>query len=132
MTLDLVRIFKTSWFERFTRKNKIDDSTLIESVRRMNSGIVDADLGNGVIKQRLARVGRGLSGGYRIILLVKRGECTFFVYGFSKSDKSNIQKNEEEAFRKLATHMFSLTENHLSALIKNGELVEVVIDEQGI
>jgi hypothetical protein len=43
-----------------------------------------------------------------------------------KSDQENIQKNEEEAFKRLATHMFALTENHLESLIKKKDLVEVI------
>jgi hypothetical protein len=80
----LVRIFKTSWFERFSRKNKIDNNMLSEAVEPMQKGLIDADLGNGVFKQRVARLGQGRSKGYRAILLVKRDEAVFFVYGFAK------------------------------------------------
>ena len=40
----------------------------------------------GVIKQRLAREGQGKSGGFRSIVLFRRGEKAFFVYGFAKSE----------------------------------------------
>jgi hypothetical protein len=121
-----VRVFKTSWFERFARKNEIEEGLLLEAVERVQKGLIDADLGSGVVKQRIAGVGRGRSKGYRTILLVKKNEHVFFVYGFSKSDKNNIQKNEAESFKKLAIHMFSLNENHLLSLLKKKDLVEVI------
>jgi hypothetical protein len=58
------RVFKTRWFERFARKEKIPDPILVDAVARAEKGQVDADLGGGVIKQRIARPGRGKSGGY--------------------------------------------------------------------
>lgn len=60
-----LRILKTKWFVRFVRRERISDSSLCEAVRRAQRGLVDADLGGGVIKQRVARPGQGRSGGYR-------------------------------------------------------------------
>ena len=54
----ITRIFKNGWFERFARKEKLTDSALREAIQRAESGLVDADLGGGVIKQRVARPGR--------------------------------------------------------------------------
>jgi len=54
-----VRIFKTKWFVRFARDERISDDSLRQAIERAESGIVDADLGGGVIKQRVARQGRG-------------------------------------------------------------------------
>lgn len=68
------RIFKTRWFERFARKEKIRELVLVEAVARAQKGQVDADLGGGVIKQRIARLGQGKSGGYRTIVFFRLGE----------------------------------------------------------
>lgn len=81
-----MRIFKNSWFTRFARKEKISDEVLREAVQRAENSQVDADLGGGVIKQRIARPGQGKSKGYRAIILLRRGEEAFFVYGFAKGD----------------------------------------------
>ena len=62
------RIFKTRWFERFARKEKIRNAVLLDAVARAEKGQLDADLGGGVIKQRVARPGQGKSGGYRTII----------------------------------------------------------------
>ena len=64
-----MRIFKNAWFERFTRKQGIPDKALIEAVERAEQGRIDANLGGGVLKQRVARQGQGKSGGFRTIIL---------------------------------------------------------------
>jgi hypothetical protein len=52
-----VRIYKTKWFVRYARGERIGDHSLREAVERAERGIVDADLGSGIIKQRIARRG---------------------------------------------------------------------------
>lgn len=79
-----MRVFKNAWFERFSRKQRIPDQVLLEAVDRAERGVIDADLGGGVIKQRIARKGRGKSGGFRTVILYRASERAFFVYGFAK------------------------------------------------
>ena len=57
-----MKLFKNAWFERFARKQKLDDAVLREAIQRAEQGLIDADLGGGVIKQRVARPGQGKSG----------------------------------------------------------------------
>lgn len=120
-----MRLFKNAWFERFARKQGIADSALQKAVERADRGLVDADLGGGVIKQRLARPGHGKSGGFRTIIFYRTAERAFFVYGFAKSDQTNIDKNEEAAFKKAAEYVLGLSETHLSQLISTGQFIEV-------
>ena len=124
------RVFKTRWFERFARKEKIPDPILVDAVARAENGQVDADLGGGVIKQRIARPGRGKSGGYRTIIFFRRGERAVFAYGFAKSDRANIDDDEEKQFKEAARHVLQLTENQIEALVKNGDFVEVRYEEE--
>ena len=63
-----MRVFKTKWFRRFARKEKISDKTLCEAIERAEQGLIDADLGDNIIKQRIARPNEGRSGGYRTII----------------------------------------------------------------
>jgi len=120
-----MRVFKAKPFMRFANREGIVDEKLCEVVRNAERGLIDADLGGGVIKQRLARKGQGKSGGFRIILLFRRGSMAFFVYGFAKSDQGNIQRDELRAFRKLAGEMLTLNDNALAAAIKNGTIMEI-------
>jgi len=89
-----LRTFKTRAFARFAGREGIDDAALCEAVGRAGSGVVDADPGGGVIKQRVARKGGGRSGGFRTIVLFRRGELAFFVYGFARSGRENLRRDE--------------------------------------
>jgi len=120
-----VRVFKTKPFARFARQEGIADAALCEAVRRAEAGLIDADLGGGVIKQRLARPGRGKAGGFRSVVLLRRGVVAFFVYGFAKSDRDNIRQDELRAFRKLAGEMLALDDEAVAAATRNGTITEV-------
>ncbi|WP_349626969.1 type II toxin-antitoxin system RelE/ParE family toxin [Rhodopseudomonas palustris] len=54
-----MRVFKTKAFARFARRERISDPRLLDAVQRAERGLIDADLGSGVIKQRIARAGEG-------------------------------------------------------------------------
>ena len=54
-----MQVLKTRWFARFARQEKIADAGLREAIERAERGLVDADLGGGLIKQRVAGEGRG-------------------------------------------------------------------------
>ena len=120
-----VRIFKSRWFQRFARKEWFADAVLREAVARAEKGQIDADLGGEVIKQRIARPGQGKSRGYRTVILFRRGARAFFVYGFAKSQRANVNDDEEEQFKEAAKHVLALTEKQLAELLKRGDFVEV-------
>lgn len=120
-----MRVFKDAWFCRFARREKIDDSMLKEAIARAEKGIIDADLGAGVIKQRIARPGQGKSGGYRSVILFRKGEFAFFVYGFAKSVRENIKPDEIAGFKKLAKGYLALSEKQIEAMLKDERLKEV-------
>ena len=120
-----MRIFKNAWFCRFARREKIKDAVLIEAIARAERGLIDAELGGGIIKQRLARPGQGRSGGYRSIIIFRKGQRAFFVYGFAKSDRENIDPDEAAAFKKSAKAFFALSDKQIEILIKDKELSEV-------
>ena len=120
-----MRVFKNAWFSRFARKQKISDRSLIEAIGRADQGLIDANLGSGVIKQRVAREGRGKSGGYRTIIFYRSGDKAFFMFGFAKSDQSNLEKHEEVQFRKAAAHVLTLSDEQIDKLIENGQFSEV-------
>ena len=89
-----MQTFKTKAFARFADREGLEDAALCEAVQRAREGLIDADLGGGVIKQRIARRGGGRSGGFRTIVLLRRGALAFFVYGFAKSDRENLRRDE--------------------------------------
>ena len=123
-----MRIFKYPRFDRFAGKEGITDAELREIVDELEAGQADADLGGGVYKERLARPGEGKSGGYRIIVYFRNEFRAFFVYGFTKSDRENIDEGELRAFKVDARDQFSLTDEQIRARLKKGTLVEVFME----
>ncbi|HUS06565.1 MAG TPA: type II toxin-antitoxin system RelE/ParE family toxin [Bryobacteraceae bacterium] len=101
------------------------DAILREAVAPAEKGQIDAHLGGEVIKQRIARPGQGRSKGYRTIIFLRRGAKAFFMYGFSKSQRANIEDDEEEQFKEAAKHVLALTEEQLAELLKRGDFMEV-------
>ena len=72
-----MRVFKNAWFVRFARKERISDAALCDAVARAEKGLIDADLGGGLLKQRVARSGGGKSGGYRALLFSGQARAPF-------------------------------------------------------
>lgn len=125
-----MRVFTNTWFGRFAKREKIPATALLKAAKRAENGQIDADFGGGVIKQRIARPGEGKSKGYRSIVLFRKGERCFFVFGFAKSEIDNIRGDEEEQFKKMAKWVLALTDAHLSVLIANGQFEEVKDDKE--
>jgi hypothetical protein len=123
-----VRIFKNKPFVRFARKAGLGDFELKRAIDDAERGLVDADLGGGVCKQRIARPGGGKSGGFRAIVLLRLGERAFFVHGFAKSTQGNIRDDELAAFKLLAAQMLTYDESAIAAALANGTLMEVKDD----
>jgi hypothetical protein len=123
-----LRIFKNKPFARFARKCEISDLDLCGSILDANRGQIDADLGGGVIKQRIARQGSGKSGGFRALIVFRVFDRAVFVHGFAKSDLANIRQAELAALKKLAFHLLAYSESDLEASIASGTLTEVKCD----
>jgi hypothetical protein len=123
-----VRLFKNKWFARFASAEDIDDATRRKAIEDAEKGLIDADLGGGVIKQRIAREGEGASGGFHSIVLYRRGKLAFFVFGFPKNRTANIKKDELKAFKKLAKDMLALNDRQIASLTETKALTEVISD----
>lgn len=121
-----MRIFKTRWFNRWARKEGLSDQVLCNAIEEMEKGLVDADLGGHVYKKRVAMWGRGKSGGFRTIIAYKIANRAFFMYGFAKSKRSNIDDDELEVFKLAAVELLANDEAKLKQLMKEGALVEVL------
>ena len=89
-----MRVFKVKAFVRFQRRERIANNALCKAIAAADSGIVDAELGGGLIKQRVARLGQGKSGGFRTIIAYRSAGRAVFLFGFAKSERSNIDADE--------------------------------------
>ena len=119
------RILKNRWFDKFARKEGIEDAALIAAVLRAEAGLLDADLGGGVVKQRVARQGEGRSGGFRTILFFRQGRRAVFVFGFAKKGKANLTAHEHATFRKAARIVLDLDDEAINGEIVAGRMIEV-------
>ena len=117
---------------RFTRQQGIEDEALCDAITNAEKGLIDADLGGGVIKQRLARPSEGKSGGFRSIILFRLGDKAFFVYGFPKNARSNFREDELKGFKELADVMLGYDKTALAKALKTGAIVEVTCHEQDV
>ena len=127
-----LQTFKTKAFARFADREGLEDAALCEAVRRARDGLIDADLGGGVIKQRIARKGGGRSGGFRTIVVFRRGALAFFVHGFAKSDRENLRRKELSGLRSLADEYLALDAAGLAAAQAVGAIIEVECDDEAV
>ena len=104
------------------------NSALRDAVKRAEIGLIDADLGGGVIKQRVARTGEGKSGGYRTLVLFRRGDRAIFAFGFAKSARSNVSKADLALLKDAATEALGWSNADLDRLVASGTLVEIEDD----
>lgn len=125
-----MHVFKTRWFARFARQQRIADASLLEAITRAESGLIDADLGGGLIKLRIARQSQGRSGGYRTIVAYRAGSKAFFLHGFAKSDRDNIGEDELIAWKKFGGRLFTANADTLNGMLEDGSLKEVDDDKE--
>jgi len=125
-----LRIFKTRWFTRFARGERITDGSLSQAVVRAGQGLVDAELGGGIIKQRVARPGGGRSGGYRVLIAYRAKHRAVFLYGFAKRERENIDPDELLTLREIAAKWLAADTKRITQAVNEGVLQEVTHDEK--
>jgi len=121
----VTRVFVTKGFARFARRASLGDRELCAAIEGAEAGQIDADLGGDVIKLRIARAGGGKSGGYRTIVLFRAADRAFFVFGFAKKDRANIDVDELRGFRSLAKRMLGFTERELATALTSKAITEL-------
>jgi len=124
-----VRVFKAKLFSKFATRERITDASLVEAIDRAVRGLIDADLGGGIIKQRVARPGQGRSGGYRTLIAYRSGEFAVFLFGFAKSDRANIDAEELETLHAIASQWLG-DPGKIATDAATGTLIEVKHDDE--
>lgn len=119
------RVFKTRHFCRWMRKSDLTDAALCRAVDEMTAGLIDADLGGGVVKKRIGLAGRGKRGGARTLVATNKGTRWFFVFGFEKNERANISREEVEALQLMAADLLGRTGPQLDQAVADGTLQEI-------
>jgi len=126
------RIYKNRWFAKYASREGISDAAIISAVDQANSGLIDADLGASLIKQRVARDGGGKSGGYRTLVFFRHGERAVFAFGFAKNSKANLNADELRTYKLAAKIVLALTQAQVDTEVGEGRLFEVNDDAQDL
>lgn len=124
------RSFKTRYFSRWMRKTGLTESALCGAVAEMAEGLIDADLGGGIVKKRVGLAGRGKRGGARTLVATNKGTRWFFLYGFEKNDRANITDDELEALKEIAEQLLARTGKQLDEAVRDGSLQEICHENQ--
>ena len=124
------RVFKTRHFSRWMRKTELTDSVLCGAVKEMVLGLIDADLGGGVVKKRIGLAGRGKRSGARTLVATSKVNRWFFVFGFEKNRRANIADDELEALRDIAAQLLARTGQQLDEAVNDGSLQEICHDNK--
>ena len=119
------RVFKTRHFSRWMRKTEPTDAALCGAVAEMVQGLIDADLGGGIVKKRVGLAGRGKRGGARTLVATNKGTRWFFVYGFEKNDRANITDDELQALKDIAGQLLYRSTGQLDEAVRDGSLKEI-------
>lgn len=127
-----MRVYKNAWFAKFALKENIHDGILCDAIHRAERGLVDADLGSGLLKQRVAREGEGKSGGFRTLIFFRLADRAVFAFGFAKNDRANLSSNETVMFKKAAKVVLALSQAEIDIELKAGRLTEVRCDDQNL
>lgn len=125
----VVRIFKTKWLARFARQQRIGDRSLVEAIARTGRGLVDADLGGGLIKQCVARPGQGRSGGFRMLIAYRAGERAVFLFGFAKNERDNIEPDELLSLREIGAAWLEANADQIDQALADETLSETRHDD---
>jgi hypothetical protein len=120
-----MRAFKTRTFQRWAGKVGVTDAALLDAVAQMERGLIDADLGGNLYKQRVALPGRGKSGSTRTIIATRFAGVLFFLYGFEKNDRDNITAKELALYQRLAHELLEMNDARISAALSAQVLMEV-------
>lgn len=99
---------------------------------RAERGLIDAHLGGGLIKQRVARRSQGRSGGFRTIIAYRTARRAVFLHGFAKSAKDNVSDDELDALRKAAAVVLAMDVTTVADALNTGKWIEVMCDGEEV
>ena len=119
-----MRIFKTKTLPKFTRQHSVGDDSLVDAVKRALRGLVDADLGGQIIKQRVARPGQGKRGGFRMLIGI-RSDRAIFLFAFAKNERENIDRAELMTLREIVASFLNADDKTIARAVTEGTLIEV-------
>jgi hypothetical protein len=114
--------FESRWFKKWSKKNGLKKVDLLDALKRTINGSGVVNLGGYIYKIRIAKNGQGRSGGFRTILIFKKGKRSLFIYGFEKNDQDKIDKGTLADYKKFAVTFLNYTDDDINRLVNNGTI----------
>lgn len=116
---------KTKHFAKWQRKTDLTDEELQNAIKNLEESKSAPGIGKFLFKIRVAKEDSGKSGGYRTIVVFRDGGIAIFAYGFGKSEKDNLTKNELRYWKQLAKNICGLDKNQVQCAIDKGEFLKL-------
>jgi hypothetical protein len=126
-----VNVYLSKAFTRLARREGLTDAHICQAVVEMNTGLIDANLGAGLFKKRIAMPGQGKRGSWRALLGFQESKKAFFLYLFPKNSRDNIEDDEMKALKRLTRYYLTLKPSEIKTALECGELNEVNCNEKG-
>jgi hypothetical protein len=120
-----MRVFKHRSFNQWAKFEGLTDKLLKKAIDEMEKGLYEGKLGSGLYKKRVALPGRGKRGSHRTLIAFRKGETAFFVYGFAKNDRDDIDEREKKLYRQLAKDFLDMDEDTINEMLEKNKLFEV-------
>ena len=120
-----MQVFVTKTFDRWMRKSRLSEERILLTALETFSGLSVVDLGAGLIKKRIAIAGRGKRSAARVIIATRKQGRYFFLHGFQKNERTNLDEHELDYVRRIAKDLLDLTQQELAVAIQAGQLIEV-------
>ena len=114
----------TKPFHRWMQREALNAADLRITALEISEGLVDAKLGAGLFKKRIALAGRGKRGGGRSIVAYRQGDRIIFLTGFSKNERADISPAELEALKLLGRCLLTLSIEDIQSALAAGQLQE--------
>ena len=112
-----MNIYKTKTFNKWSEKERIKDSTLLDKAYKLSKGVYYAKYNDELFKLR--------KGKERYLVCFKNTERTIYLSGFLKGKQENISKEVERELKKLASFLLNLPQEAINTLVDKGELIEI-------
>ena len=116
---------KTKWFNKWAKKNSLSDKILLKTISNISDKLGTVNIGSDLYKVRTPKIGQGKSGGFRTIVVFKKSDIAIFVYGFSKSEKDSLDKEELKYFKILAKDLLKIKKQKYMELVKLGKFFSI-------
>ena len=116
-----IAAYQTKLFKKWNKKSKIPYGKLLVAVKSIDGGSGIVDLGGSLYKVRISK-DKGKSGGYRTIIMYKKGFRSLFMYGFEKNELDNISDKELKRAKQYVKIFLNLSEDRVKNLLDSNSI----------